>query len=418
MPSSPEEILHLLTSELIVIVRFEKEFVDELNNSFNRESRFTKTWPTGQSRSVKPPVLCLAEFEDDSNECHLGVITSKNVVSTFDSRFTFQKFKSVFSGSLEELAECIEERRFANDLARRSRELEVANVLGSRLSGELIKILIELDLEHITKLGQEIMPTERSSDTDWAVKDAEKLAIKAFGLNLLKAEETPQEQERARVLEDNLIFQDATAIPGYDLFRSHVSGTRTFYNGSSKLDVITANRGPLEEMLGVDLIYINSVQGNAVLVQYKMLERTSGENGTDWIFRPDAQFTSERARMVIPEIEGEKTDYRMYSNPFYFKFAKRYHQENSSSGFIVSNEHIDKLLASASTLGPRGGRRINYDSLEGIYLRETDLVLLIRSGYIGTHRIETEALSAIIQGVLTGNHALVLAWQQKAQEPR
>lgn len=41
---------------------------------------------------------------------------------------------------------------------------------------------------------------------------------------------------------------------------------------------------------------------------------------------------------------------------------------------------------------------------------------LIRSGYIGTHQGETDALKTIIQKVAEGNKALVFAWQQKLQE--
>jgi hypothetical protein len=63
--------------------------------------------------------------------------------------------------------------------------------------------------------------------------------------------------------------------------------------------------------------------------------------------------------------------------------------------------------------GPNGGVRVSFDSLAGVYLRDTDLLGLIRSGYVGTHRIETNALRPIIQAVSEGKRALVLAWQKK-----
>jgi hypothetical protein len=54
--------------------------------------------------------------------------------------------------------------------------------------------------------------------------------------------------------------------------------------------------------------------------------------------------------------------------------------------------------------------------LDGIYLRETDILGLIRSGYVGTHAAETTAFATIIDAVAKGNKAVVLAWQRKIQE--
>ena len=39
------------------------------------------------------------------------------------------------------------------------------------------------------------------------------------------------------------------------------------------------------------------------------------------------------------------------------------------------------------------------------------MIGLIRSGYVGTHRVQTDALSVLIDEVARGNRALVLAWQ-------
>ena len=50
------------------------------------------------------------------------------------------------------------------------------------------------------------------------------------------------------------------------------------------------------------------------------------------------------------------------------------------------------------------------------YLREADMLGLIRSGYIGTHKVETAALATIIEEAAKGNKAVVLAWQQKIEK--
>ena len=59
---------------------------------------------------------------------------------------------------------------------------------------------------------------------------------------------------------------------------------------------------------------------------------------------------------------------------------------------------------------------MSYDGLDGTYLREADMIGLIRSGYVGTHGAETTALKVIIDSVAKGSKAVVLAWQRKMQQ--
>ena len=180
-----------------------------------------------------------------------------------------------------------------------------------------------------------------------------------------------------------------------------------------RLVIYTANKLPLEEMLGVDLIYINETRGNIVMVQYKMLEEERrGDGNSDWLFRPDNQSQDEVARMQLPAFEGAMMDYRLSSNPFFFKFVMRKLIGNSPKSFLVSVDHLKQIQESAEALGPRGCVRISYETLDGTYLRQNDMINLIRSGYIGTHRTQTEALATLINEVSRGNRGLVVAWQQ------
>ncbi len=165
-------------------------------------------------------------------------------------------------------------------------------------------------------------------------------------------------------------------------------------------------------MLGVDLIYINETKGNIVMVQYKMLEEARRRDGSsDWLFRPDNQFQSEVIRMQIPPSQGAITDYRLNSSPFFFKFVKRKLTGSSPTSFLVSLDHLNRILTSPEAQGAKGAIRVSYDTLDGTYLRQADMISLISSGYVGTHRTETEALATIIDEVSRGNRAVVLAWQ-------
>ena len=182
--------------------------------------------------------------------------------------------------------------------------------------------------------------------------------------------------------------------------------------------VYTANRLLLEEMLGVDLIYVNNTKGNIIMIQYKMLEQENGGRGKYWIYRADDRLRKQIAKMVIPEFQGSRSDYRLNATPFYFKFVKRRREIGESlQPFLISLEHLGQILSSPNAEGPRGGIRLDYDALDGTYLRESDIIGLIRSGYIGTHRAMSSHLAAIISEVSRGNRALVLAWQKRISEP-
>jgi hypothetical protein len=260
----------------------------------------------------------------------------------------------------------------------------------------------------------------------WEQLDAIKTAMAAFGIG--KSEppdvvEVPEgaesaldnlEPSGAHVLEDNVIARDASVMPGFELIEKHVTGRAVFTNSNERLIVYTANKGPLEEMLGVDLIYLNEISGNAVMVQYKMLslQKEPESQKIDWVFRPDAQFNTEVARMELPTLKEPLADYRMHRSPFFFKFVRRKGDGESHASFVISLNHLNQFLKSQKSKGPKGGVRVSFESLDGVYLRDTDLIGLIRSGYIGTHRLETEALKPIIQAVSEGKRSLVLAWQK------
>jgi hypothetical protein len=120
--------------------------------------------------------------------------------------------------------------------------------------------------------------------------------------------------------------------------------------------------------------------------------------------------------MRLPEFSGALDDYRLNRNPFFFKFVKRRVVDDSHQSFLVSLDHLNQILAVPKKRGPRGGVRVSYEALDGTYLREHDVLGLIRSGYVGTHRAETEALAAIIAAVAQGDRAVVFAWQQRTQD--
>lgn len=429
-------------SKPLVLLRFEDGYESALQETRHGLNRFTEVKGHQSLSDVKPPTLCLAEMPDGgSAKFYVGVIKSKAAVATFDSRITIIKLKLLNLVSYSDLAGSLGEKIFQTLLNQKLEHRRFATALSPKLSVAIINALandpanrnaIEAAAAHIPKLRQ-------ISAAEWEQLDAIRTAMAAFGLsksdfpeklevpdgsdstlNYLDSHVDTSEEppDEAHVLEDNVIAKDASVIPGFELIEKHMTGRAVFFNSGERLEVYTANKGPLEEMLGVDLIYINQTVGNTVMVQYKMLERhVDPVTGTgDWGFRPDNQFELEVARMKLPTLNGTIEDYRLHRSPFYFKFVKRKGDGESHASFVVSLNHLEHVLDSPKSKGPKGGVRVSFDSLDGIYLRETDLLGLIRSGYIGTHRIETDALRPIIQAVSEGKRALVLAWQKKIKE--
>lgn len=429
-------------SKPLVLLRFEDGYESALNGTRHGLNRFTEVKGHDSLSELKPPTLCLAEMPDgESKKVYVGVVKSKAAVATFDSRVTIIKLKPLNLPSFSTLTSKLDEKIFQTLLDQRLADVRFATVLSPKLSVAIVDALskdaankkaIEAAASHIPKL-------RRISAAEWGQFDAIKTAMAAFGLsksdfpeilevaegsdstlNYLDTHFDPPEEppSDASVLEDNVISKDASVIPGFELEKKYVTGRAVFFNSGERLEVYTANKGPLEEMLGVDLIYINESPGNTVMVQYKMLATHTNPVTvkTDWIFRPDDQFQAEVERMKLLAIKGKAEDYRMHRSPFFFKFVKRKGDGESHASFVVSLDHLNQLLDSPKSKGPKGGVRVSFESLEGVYLRETDLLGLIRSGYIGTHRIETDALKPIIKAVSEGKRALVLAWQKAVEK--
>ena len=412
----------------LILIRFDEAISESLLNSKNGFEHLTIAKPHSVFKGFNLPTICLLEIQEyDATECYLATATRKTAVSTFDSRLTIRKLRSVVPSSLQEIGEMVIDTRMKRLLNDKLASTGEFSSLSPKLSAHLIHLLAQ-EPENLASLEvalSQLPKLRRISHVNWAQEDAIHSAMAAFGL---RANETPVEVVLKReastglsligphLYEDNVIHTDASRLPGFKLVAKDITGRAVFEKRDERLVIYTANKLPLEKMLGVDLVYINETRDNIVMVQYKLLEEVRSQNeNQDWQFRPDEQLRDEIARMRLPAFHGEVTDYRLSRNPFFFKFVKRKVVNDSHQSFVISLDHLNQILASPEARGPKGGIRVSYDTLDGTYLRDTDMINLIRSGYVGTHRAETKALAAIISEVVKGNKALVLAWQSKVQ---
>jgi len=174
--------------------------------------------------------------------------------------------------------------------------------------------------------------------------------------------------------------------------------------------VFTANKLPLEEVFGVDLIFFNMTRRSVVMLQYKMLEP---DGASDWIYRPDAQLDEEiqRMRAFSADFPAGAGEYRLNPDIFYFKFVKRDGAVGDAS-LIMPLDHFEIVRNDRAAVGPRNGIRISYNSLSGNYLRQTPFVDLLRSGYIGAHAETTAKIKTLVDWVSERGHSVVAAIQR------
>jgi hypothetical protein len=363
----------------------------------------------------------------DGPGLYLGMVVSRGGVSTLDSRIKIARSVELQPFSIEAAIELVGDRAKARQITQAVGGDSTLSVLTPPLSVALLNALASIDRNRgpLRELAAALNAPTRFRGTPELQEDAVRLALKAFGLakdyratNLNLADGSSTALARIAILEDAVVEHDARSIPGFDLVESHLTGRALFRRDNEILEVITANKRPLEQVFGVDLIYLNEIKQNVVMIQYKMLEKSNGNDAsTEWIYRPDKQLDEamERMNRFSTQLPFHPYDYRLNPSVFYMKFVKR-DAEFEHGGIITPIEHFQTMRTNPRFRGPRGGFRITFNSLEGRYLRETPFLDLLRAGYVGAHAETTAQLTILIREILAGNKGLVLAIQSAAPD--
>lgn len=403
----------------LVILRFEDDEWERLRESRRGVSGFTVARAHSLCDGVRVPTLCLIRGGRlCSDSLYLGVLWSCSPVTTLDSRIKVKRVLPIHPRSESGLLDLVSNRAHVRNLRERLHSREPVVVLSPRLSSDLIDGLTRIEENHnALSAAAQLLGTPGVSEDIFALQeDALHMALKAFGLSahdpaveLRVAHGRETALGRVEIMEDSVIEHDARYIPGYDLVQSDLTGRAVFQRGDQWLEVYTANRRPLEEVFGVDLIYLNATRQNIVMLQYKMLERLD----SDWIYRPDAELDKELSRMrkFTAGRPPGLHEYRLNAGIFYLKFVKR-DGRIKDGGIIIPIDHFERILTDPACRGPRGGLRVSYESLSGRYLRQDAFLDLIRSGYIGAYAATTADLTTLIKAVLERGRAVVAAIQR------
>ncbi len=432
-----ETLKNLVQEKPLVVIRFEQNEWERLSESRRGIGEFTIARSHSLLDGIRVPTPCLilgtdrgyhiAKTEEDSGHLHFGLISSRSAITTLESRIKVRRNVRIRPNSEAEILQLVVDKAHANNLKTRlSSDARVVQ-LSPMLSSYLIDRLASIGGNEgaMRAVAESLSAPRRFRDAAALQEDAVRTALRAFGLapedpasslDLVKDRETAL--ARVWIMEDSVIEHDAKYIPGYDLVRSDLTGRAVFAKDNERLEVFTANRRPLEQVFGVDLIYFNAGRQNIVMVQYKMLEAEHQEEKTDWIYRPDAKFDSEIHRMQKFALEHPPGPHEYRLNPavFYLKFVKR--DGLISNGAIITPiEHFEQLRDDPGCRGSKGALRVSYDGLAGRYLRQGAFLDLIRSGYIGAHAETTGEMKTLVDAVLKNDRAIVAAIQSPAASP-
>lgn len=217
-----------------------------------------------------------------------------------------------------------------------------------------------------------------------------------------------------------MVVNDLSVLPGHEKIASTIHGSTVFENNKSYLTVVLANRLPLEEQTGADLIYYNETFQCFLLVQYKMMET----EGDEHVFRfPNPQLTEEITRMdaLFSEISKIPDDvqadgYRFSHTPFFLKICPRIvfdpDSVGLSKGMYLPLDYWKRICAHPMIAGPRGGSRLSYRNVRR-YLDNTEFVTIASGGWVGTHIQQSALLVEVIRETIQSGRTAVIAINQE-----
>ena len=432
-------LTELVSKNNMVIMRFSAEewgTTAYTLRSWNSISPFTIARSHSLLDDFSVPTVSLLYGEGPvGTEAFIGLIDSKQTISTLESRIKVVGISPISPDTENELLQLVKIRGTRTEFRRRL-SLRVSVVaVGTELSAHLIDRLAANEGNHRSmRTVFAAMNSPKAFSSNAALQqDAVNLALKAFGLPttasalLVETREDSDtslervsdmeyrneyEDQHIKIYEDAVIEHDARNVPGFNFVGSDLTGRAIFENGVEQLEVITANRRPLERVFGVDLIYLNATKQNVVMIQYKMLEPHSKGRKTDWIYRPDDQFEREVERMKRfgQTHPPGSLEYRINSQVFYLRFVRR-DAVLGKAAATMPLDHFEVLRENPDCEGPQGAFRITYDTLGGRYLRQQSFLELLRSGYIGAHAKTTADLETLMKAILNDQKAVVGALQ-------
>ena len=374
-------------------------------------NKFSFSMNTSLNNDIKGNSIFVITLDD---EIYLSNSSNKRKVTSIESAITLFNFEKLALNSIEEITSYLSRRTKKTFLEKISLDISAFSEV---LNKEIYNYFLEYHDQKINSVlkNKKTFHNSVSFMQDDAIHFAMSIAKldSSFRLESVEIKENT-ETELISLSEDNvIIFDTNNDIQGLSR-EIDITGRATYRNESEELIIYTANKNPLEHLLGVDLIYINNIQKNMVMVQYKILKK----EGDSWIFRDNNQLRNEIERMNrVKEIlnDNSQNEYRLNPSPFFLRFIKRLSSGNNPVSFCISLDHYQQIMNQSVTLGPLGGRRIGYNEMQKHYIGKSELEGLIRSGYVGTYSQDTDNIHEIIRLISSGqqSNGLVIAFKNR-----
>ncbi|WP_374691229.1 hypothetical protein [Accumulibacter sp.] len=234
----------------------------------------------------------------------------------------------------------------------------------------------------------------------------------------------------ARLREDPMVIHDLMHLPGFEIIRTYPYSAAVFESEatSERLTVILANRLPLEEQTGTDLIYFNETFQSFVMVQYKAMEREDGPNGVPQaVFRlPNTQLDEEIARMdaLLAAIHAFPANaahdgFRLTENPFFLKLCPRLVFNPDDIGLVpgmyLPLDYWKLLTAGSGIKGPRGGLRVTFENA-GRHFDNSSFTAIVSKAWVGTTPSQSDVLKEAIRQTIETGKAVAIAVKPKKSD--
>lgn len=224
-----------------------------------------------------------------------------------------------------------------------------------------------------------------------------------------------------KVREDAMLVRDFSVFPGFELLDETTNyASRVFENTSDpsvRMTIVMANRLPLEQQTGADLIYFNEAYQSFVMVQYKAME--TGTHRAEFRWQDGDQFTREIKRMkhLFGKLQSvphgsDPDSFRFSENPFFLKFCPRvvFDPDNSGlfNGIYVPLDLWNRLQKSGRLVGLKGGNIVTSKNV-GRRINNTDFARLVAGSWVGTSIEQSTILAPIIRSVVSRGRTVTFA---------
>jgi hypothetical protein len=287
-------------------------YADAIDRTIDTQGQFTLTVT---ARDIKPKSAeVVAVALKDASADYIGISEKGRQVATAQITLAVSRLVPVPRVSLEDMQRQLP-RRFARRFSPPTRgQYRVSPGLWEAilqiLSNDNPDLRDQLrELRGIARAGQlsfgPIHGGLEIFERDAVASALETWRGASFRKRMLRSARTEQEASLAPFLsrlggtsvrEDPQISHDHTTFPGMEVARRDQIGSLVLRHHNEYLTILNCNRQPLEETLGVDLIYYNHQFDSFILVQYKRMRHTM--KGP--VYRPnlDSSHTKELKRMI------------------------------------------------------------------------------------------------------------------------